>query len=97
MENDITPLCHFPVSALWHHTDSNLSQDVESAHLLGSNELPRNIWGLTLEDPTEFSIQIANILDRKETLRDGDFVRLVEYLDNACLYIILTPLYSTMA
>jgi len=54
--------------------------------------MPRNIWGLTPEDPTRFPTQVANILERKETLRDGDLMQLVEYLDNACVYIILTPL-----
>jgi len=72
-------------------TDNNPSQDVELAPLPNSKGLPRNIWGLTPEDPTKLPTQITNILDRKKTLRDGALVRLVEYLDNACLYIFLTP------
>jgi len=91
MENVIIPLCQFPASILRHQTDNNPSQDVESAPLPNSKGPPRNIWGLTPEDPTKFPTQITNILDRKETLRDGDLVRLAEYLDNACFYIFLTP------
>ena len=83
-------LYHFPVSTIRRRTDNNLSQDVKAAPPLNSKESPRNIWGLTPEDPTKFPTQMASILDRKGTLRDGDWVRLVEYLDNASLYIILT-------
>jgi len=66
-------------------------QDVEPIPLQNNKELPWNVWGLTPEDPTKFPTQMASILDMKETLRDEDLVLLVEYLDNACLYIILTP------
>jgi len=91
VENAITPLCQFPPSTLRYRTDNNPSQDVEPAPLLDSKELPRNIWGLTPEDPTKLPTQITNILDRKDILRDGDLVLLLEYLENACLYFILIP------